>query len=437
MSLEAEQSVIGAILLRPESFDRVAEIINPDDFTDVRHTWVMLAAEKLRSESKPVDVITVCDLISSQGRVPDLGYFVEITKSLPSIANIEAYAAVVRDKRVERDLIQKANDMAGIVYGDGSTSEKIEKITTLVAGIGEEASGDVRIAGTIVKSAIELWQKRLDNNGALMGYSTGFADIDIRTMGLQAPDLWVIAAGSGKGKTTFAMNMVQAVGIQQHKPVLVFSLEMSGEQIIDRLMASTGRIPLQLIKSGKMFESEYQSAIAPTADKIKNANIYVDDRPGLSIGQIKAGARKFFRKHGEGLLVVDYIGLVSGAGNSKEERTASVSGAMKGIAKELNIPVVALAQINRNSVARSEKRPVASDLRDSAAIEHDSDILIMLHEDEAINPGTMEANFVKHRNGECGVDYLTKRLDINRFEDQAKGFRPEQQKRGTAFEYES
>ena len=254
-------------------------------------------------------------------------------------------------------------------------------------------------------------------------------------MGLQGPDLITIAAGSGKGKTTLAMNMAQAVAINQNKPVLVFSLEMSGEQIIDRLTASVGGIPLNLIKSGKVFGSSFEHAIVPAVNAIKGSNLHIDDRGGLSIGQIKATARKFFKKHGSGLLVVDYIGLVRAKAQNKEGVVAMVSGELKALAKELNIPVIALAQMNRNGVQRSDKRPVSSDLRDSAAIEHDSDILIMLHEDEENNAGVMEAHFIKHRNGETGTEYLVKNLAMNRFETMPVGYQPKEKEQASSFSY--
>jgi replicative DNA helicase len=422
----AEQSVIGGLLIDPSKLPDVLEYVTGSDFYDFKHQSYFKAIDALAEAKEPVDVTTVCDWLQDMGYKPDIGYLVTIAQGTPSTANIHAYARAVKDCSTERKLLGMADEMAGIVRGDGRTSDKIEAINQLMSGLSRDDKGAIRDASSIMVNLIDQWQTRFERDNALMGYSTGFIALDNRTMGLQAPDLTIIAAGSGRGKTTLAMNMVESVAIHQNKPVLVFSLEMSGEQLLDRLTASVGRIPLKAIKSGKVFGSEHETALVPAASKIKSSNLHIDDRGGLTIGQIQATARKFFRQHGEGLLVVDYIGLVTGKGQSKEEKIASVSGGLKTLAKELSIPVVALAQINRNGVQRGCKRPLASDLRDSAAIEHDADALIMLFEDEVDNPGVMEAHFVKLRNGEPGTDYLLKRLDINRFENMASGYEPEE-----------
>ena len=417
----AEQSVIGGILLDSAKLPDVIELINHSDFHDFKNQMIFKAVESLSDRQEPIDITTICDWLQDMGYSPDLGYLMTIADGTPSASNIRSYARAVKDCSTERGLLAIADEMTGIVRGDGRTDEKLESIQGLLSHIHTDDGGSIREASEIMKSLVDTWQDRSTRDGSLMGYSTGFEAIDKRTMGLQAPDLTIIAAGSGKGKTTLAMNMVESVAIHQKKPTLVFSLEMSGEQLLDRLTASTGKIPLSLIKNGTVFNTEHQTALVPAVHKIKESNLHIDDRGGLSIGQIQATARKFFRKHGQGLLVVDYIGLVSAKGNNKQEQIAMVSGGLKSLAKELSIPVVALAQMNRNGVQRGDKRPLASDLRDSAAIEHDADALIMLFEDEINNPGVMEANFVKLRNGECGTDYLVKRLEVNRFEKYGGG----------------
>ena len=431
----AEQSVIGGILINASKLADVQELITNQDFYDQKHALFFKAIECLAEKQEPIDIATICDWVQDHGTAPDLSYLMNIAKGTPSSSNIGAYARAVADCSTERRLLSIADDMASIVRGTGRTTEKMESIQQLLSSVNQDTGGSIREASEIMQNLVETWQERSTRDGSLIGYSTGFDAIDKRTMGLQAPDLTIIAAGSGKGKTTLAMNMVEAVAIHQKKPTLVFSLEMSGEQLLDRLTAATGKIPLALIKNGTVFNTPHQNSIIPAVQKIKESNLHIDDRGGLSIGQIQATARKFFRKHGEGLLVVDYIGLVSAKGNNKQEQIAMVSGGLKSLAKELSIPVVALAQMNRNGVQRGDKRPLASDLRDSAAIEHDADALIMLYEDEDNNPGIMEANFVKLRNGECGTDYLVKRLDLNRFENMEAGYRPEESKQEQGFVY--
>jgi replicative DNA helicase len=423
-SIVPEQAVIGGLLINPRKIPDVMEIVNHNDFSDHRHQQAFRAIATLCDQNKPIDVITVLEQMADNGFTADLGYFAGLAKNTASTANIRSYAQAVKNNSIELRLAAIGNEIAMVAHGEGSTEEKLESVNQLVSSIGQDQGSGIRDTDTVMKSLIEQWQKRSEIDGSLMGYSTGFESIDKRMMGLQAPDLITIAAQSGKGKTTFAMNMVQAVAVYQKKPTLVFSLEMSAEQLLDRLTAAVGGIPLSMIRNGSVFGSEHDYKIMPAAKKIKDANLFIDDRGGLSVAQIQATARKFFRQHGEGLLVVDYIGLVSGKGLSKQEQTAHVSGSLKSLAKELNIPVVALAQMNRNSVQRGDKRPVASDLRDSAAIEHDSDCLMMLHTDEEQAPLTTEVHFVKHRNGECGVDYLTKNLGVCRFENQEAGYQP-------------
>lgn len=415
--LLVEQSVIGGLMLDSEKKYDVLALLNAKDFGEYRHELYFKAIASLIDKNQAVDVLTVCDELQVQGITPDLHYLAEIAKNTPSTANIDSYARAVKDCSTERRLLALADQIASTVHGDGRTLEKVERINQLVSTVNRDSGGEVREASEIMKSLLATWEQRSEMDGSLMGYSTGFKAFDARTMGLQAPDLIVIAASSGRGKTTLAMNMVQSVAIEQKKPVLVFSLEMSGEQLMDRMTAAVGRIPLGQIKNGTVFGGDNSHAVIPAVQKIKDSNLHVDDRGGLSIGQIQATTRKFFKKHGSGLLVVDYIGLVGGKGINKQEQIASVSGALKSLAKELSIPVVSLAQLNRNNTQRAEKRPVASDLRDSAAIEHDADWLVMLYEDELNEPGVMEAITVKLRNGEPGTDRLVKRLDINRFED--------------------
>jgi len=431
----AEQSVIGGILLSVDKLPDVLEILTNSDFHDHKHQMFFKAIESLSDKQEPIDITTICDWLQDMGEIPDLSYLMLIADKTPSSSNIASYARAVKDCSTERRLLSVTEEMESIIRGDGRTDEKMESIQGLLSHLHTDEGGSIREASEIMKSLVDTWQERSTRDGSLMGYSTGFEALDKRTMGLQAPDLTIIAAGSGKGKTTLAMNMVEAVAIHQKMPTLVFSLEMSGEQLLDRLTAATGKIPLALIKNGTVFNTPHQNSIVLAVHKIKESNLHIDDRGGLSIGQIQATARKFFRKHGQGLLVVDYIGLVSAKGNNKQEQIAMVSGGLKSLAKELSIPVLALAQMNRNGVQRGDKRPLASDLRDSAAIEHDADALIMLYEDEISNPGVMEANFVKLRNGECGTDYLVKRLELNRFENMPAGYQPEEAEKETGFNY--
>ncbi len=292
-SIVPEQAVIGGILINALKIPDVMEIVNHNDFSDHRHQQAFRSIATLCDQNKPIDVITVLEQMADNGFTGDLGYFAGLAKNTASTANIRSYAQAVKNNSIELRLAAIGNEIAMVAHGEGSTEEKLESVNQLVSSIGQDQGSGIRDTDTVMKSLIEQWQKRSEIDGSLMGYSTGFESIDKRMMGLQAPDLITIAAQSGKGKTTFAMNMVQAVAVYQKKPTLVFSLEMSAEQLLDRLTAAVGGIPLSLIRNGSVFGSEHDYKIMPAAKKIKDANLFIDDRGGLSVAQSKQRLESF------------------------------------------------------------------------------------------------------------------------------------------------
>ena len=425
---EAEQSLIGGLLISTDNFADVLAIVEWPDFFEERCQNYFKAIEGLINEQKPVDEITVCDWLETHHHIPDLSYLAEITKNTPSASNIVHYAAAVKSASRERELLTISKYMAEIIHSNVTTPEKEEKIQVLISSFSSGTVEDFRTTSEVLPNLIKDWDIRSKRDGSLLGYSTGLKELDKRLMGLQAPDMIVIAGKSGTGKTTLAMNIVQSVAMDQSIPTLVFTLEMSGEQLVDRLVSAVSGIPFLEVRSGRFLNNPtYSHLITPTLQKIKDANLTIVDNGATSITQIQANARRFFRNHGKGLLVIDYVSLVSGPGRG-EERISYISRTLKALAKELNITIIVLTQMNRNVLQRNDKRPIASDLRESAALEHDCDALLMLYEDEASNPGVMEVICRKLRNGPTGTDYLKMNLAVNRFNNLDDGYaKPEQE----------
>lgn len=437
-SEEAEQAVLGGLMLNNHRIDDVIEIISANDFYQDRHRTIFAAITVVHSQGKPSDPLTVAELLEQKSELDRVGgftYLNDLLDGTPSAANIRTYALIVKDHAKQRALLMLAQTISRTVYEPGDTAEKISHIESLFTKLEINTEIGERGPLEVLRSCKDIWERRANSQNGLMGFSTGFKTLDERTMGLQGPDYWVIAAESSKGKTALGINIAQNVAVDQKQPVQVFSLEMSAEQLMDRMVASVGQIPLKDIKRGKLFDPRYSQQFSAAIRKIKESKIFIDDRAGLTIDQIKSASRRFYRKHGPCLIVVDYIGLVNGKGGNKEERIADVSRQLKQIAKELNSPLIALCQTNRNSLVRNDKRPQASDIRDSAAIQHDCDILIMLYETDPNPDNVMEIIFRKHRNGEVGTDYLEKHLYVSTFKNIQGLYEPDVAQNQEAFSY--
>ena len=429
--IESEQSVLGGLLIDPNSFDRIDFLVESDFYREdhriiFRHLSLMLA------ERKPVDVVTLAEFLLSSG-VPEerigLSYLGELQANTPSAVNITRYAEVVRAKRSLRDLLKASARIADLAQADSPVpvEERIDEAQAIVFALAEsrqpgdsDESDDI---GAILASVVEDIQERFDRGGQITGVSTGFVDLDEKTGGLQDGDLIIVAGRPSMGKTAFAINVAEHVTANEGKPVIVFSMEMTREQLVARSLASLGGIPMNAIRSGQGIEWDNLSF---AVGKLHRSPLRIVDAPAMTIQQMRAKARRMARKKGLALIVVDYIQLARGDGASKsgsrEQEVASVSRGLKAMAKEFGCPVIALSQLNRKVEDRSDKRPMLSDLRDSGAIEQDADVILMMYRDDYYNKespdkGIAEVIIGKQRMGETGMVPLLFRGEVSRFEN--------------------
>ena len=420
-SMDAEQSVLGGLMLDNRAFDNVADKIRESDFYRREHQLIFRAMARLVEQSKPLDVLTVSEALRDLNELDQVGgevYLFELANNTPTAANITAYAEIVRERSVLRLLIEAANDIANNAFNPQgrSITELLDGAERCVFSISEQgARGDGPVN---IKSYLAKTMDRIDtlfhSNNPITGVPTGYHDLDDMTSGLQSSDLVIIAGRSSMGKTTLAMNIAENVAIKSRLPVLIFSMEMPGEAIVMRLLSSLCRIDQLRIRTGKLTDEDWPR-ISSTVSMLSDAPLYIDDTPGISPAEMRARARRLAKEHGQlGLIVVDYLQLMQVPGNS-ENRTAEISEisrSLKGLAKELSVPVIALSQLNRGLEQRADKRPVMSDLRESGAIEQDADLIVFIYRDEVYNEnsadkGSAEIIIAKQRNGPIGKVRLT------------------------------
>ena len=414
--LESEQSVLGGLLIDPNAFDRI-DFLAESDFYREDHRIIFRHIALMLAERKPVDVITVAESLLSSGISNDyigLAYLGQLAANTPSAANIARYAEVVRDKRSLRDLLEASARISELAQSDSSkpADERIDEAQGIVFALAEsrqssdsDESDDV---GSILSGVVEDIQERFDRGGQITGTPTGFADLDEKTCGLQGGDLIIVAGRPSMGKTAFAVNVAEHVAANEGKPVLIFSMEMSKKQLIERSIASLGGVSMNAIRTGQGIEWDNLSF---AIGKLHRSQLRIVDTPAMTVHQMRSRARRMARKNGLALIVVDYIQLARGESDkngSREQEVASISRGLKALAKEFNCPVIALSQLNRKVEDRGDKRPMLSDLRDSGAIEQDADIILMMYRDEYYKPDTPEKGIAeiiigKQRMGETGI----------------------------------
>ncbi|MCC5826957.1 replicative DNA helicase [Alkalimonas sp.] len=439
-SIEAEQSVLGGLMLDNEAWDRVAEKVVEQDFYLRAHRLIFNALTKLAEQNQPMDLITVSQALEQNQKLDDVGgfaYLGEIAKNTPSAANILAYAEIVRERAVIRDMIGVAHDIADAGYDpQGRTSaELLDFAETRVFKIAEQRANANEgpepihdILSKTIEKIDELFSK--PHNG-VTGVSTGYVDLDKMTSGLQPSDLIIVAARPSMGKTTFAMNLCEHAAITSDKPVLIFSLEMPSEQIMMRMLASIGRIDQTRIRTGQLEDEDWARLSSAIELLNTKGKMYIDDASGLTPTEVRSRARRVAREHGGlSMIMVDYLQLMTVPGMS-ENRTleiAEISRSLKALAKELKVPVVALSQLNRSLEQRADKRPVNSDLRESGSIEQDADLIMFIYRDEVYNDdsadkGSAEIIIGKQRNGPIGRVRLTFHGQYSRFDNYAGTYR--------------
>lgn len=434
-SIEAEQSVLGSLMISPDAWDKVADVLIEGDFYNRSHRIIYASIMRLINANQSVDAVTVKDELTLHNSLEDAGgfvYLIELAKNTPSAANVAAYAYSIREKAVVRELIGVAHDIAEVGYNpEGRDSKEVlDFAETKVFEIAEKRTGAGE--GPVdVKSALKKTVDRLDElvkqDSDVTGVSTGFNDLDKKTSGLQRSDLVIVAARPSMGKTTFAMNLCENAMMMQDKPVLVFSLEMPAEQIMMRMLASLSRVDQTKIRNARLDDTDWVKLQQTMQSLHKKDNLFIDDSSGLTPMELRTRARKLAReKGGLSMIMIDYLQLMR-VPSLSENRTleiAEISRSLKALAKELEVPVVALSQLNRGLEQRSDKRPINSDLRESGSIEQDADLIMFIYRDEVYNEnseykGIAEIIIGKQRNGPIGTSRLTFQGQFSRFDNYA------------------
>ena len=430
-SVEAERAVLGGLMLDQKAWERIIGHITEYDFYKPEHAVIFLAISQLFEKNKPSDVVTVTDILKAQNTIQKAGgesYIYQLADVTPSTANIVAYADIVHERAVLRKLMQVGHDIVADAFDVQGKDIKqvLDQAETKVFQIADQhnkGSGPVDIS-TLLARATDRLDELYHSDQAITGLATGYKDLDEMTSGLQPGDLIIIAGRPSMGKTAFAMNIAEHAALTCDKPTLVFSLEMPADSLALRMLSSLGRIDQHVVRTGKLRDNDWPR-ITSAVSMLSEAKLFVDDTPALTPGELRARARRIAREHeGIGLIVVDYLQLMttSRAGENRSTEISAISRSLKALAKELNVPVVALSQLNRSLETRPDKRPVMSDLRESGAIEQDADLIGFIYRDEVYNEesprkGIAEIIIAKHRNGPIGKIHLTFLGKYTRFEN--------------------
>ena len=436
-SIEAESSVLGGLLLDNGAWDRVGDVLIDSDFYRYEHRLVYAAVGKLVGESKPADVITVHEELQRQGKGEEIGglaYLNALAQYVPSAGNIRRYAEIVRERSILRQLVSASDDIATNAFNPKgrAVATILDEAEGKIFKIGEQSSRmkqGFQGMDSLVVQLLDRVQEMADNPNDVTGVPTGFYDLDRMTAGLQPGDLVVLAARPSMGKTAFAINIAEHVALNEGLPVAVFSMEMGAAQLAVRIVGSIGRIDQGHLRTGKLTDEEWPR-LTEAIERLRNVSLHIDETPGLTPSELRANARRLARQCGKlGLIVVDYLQLMSGSSSDGENRATElgeISRGLKALAKELQCPVIALSQLNRSVEQRTDKRPMMSDLRESGAIEQDADIIMFIYRDDYYNkdsrePGVAEIIIGKQRNGPTGTVKLTFLKPLTRFENMAFG----------------
>jgi replicative DNA helicase len=419
-SIEAEQSVLGGLMLDNEAWHQVSERVTEGDFYRRDHNEIFRAVEALANQGKPYDVVTLAEWLQNNELLEAVGglqYLAELSENTPSAANIEAYADIVRERSVLRSLVRAGTDIAESGYRtEGrSADELLDAAEGLVFAIADRETrsnrGFRRIKELLV-GALDRIDLLFQRDNPITGVATGFYEVDMMTSGLQPSDLVIVAGRPSMGKTAFAVNIAQHAAVKESLPVAIFSMEMPSEQLAMRMLSSLGRIDQHKVRTGKLGDDDWPR-LTHAVGILSEVDIYIDDTPALSPGELRSRCRRLAREHGLGLVVVDYLQLMQVHGSKENRATeiSEISRSLKALAKELNVPVVALSQLNRSLESRNDKRPVMSDLRESGAIEQDADVIMFIYRDEvydedSADKGIAEIIIGKQRNGPIGIRKL-------------------------------
>ena len=424
---EAERSVLGAILLEPEALITASEIILPADFYKIGHQKIFDAMLALSDRGEPVDVVTVTEQLSATQELENVGgmtYLSELATAVPTSAHVEQYAKIIEEKSTLRRLIRTAAD----IIEEGYTREdEVEEVVAqaearMMEVSNRKNSGDFRSIDDVLVETFANIEVLHQHQGEVTGIPTGFDDLDKITAGFQRNDLIIVAARPSVGKTAFALNIAQNVGTKTDENVAIFSLEMGADQLVMRMLCAEGNINAQSLRTGDLTDDDWDKLVMATGT-LSSAGIYIDDSPGLRVNEIRSKCRRLKQEHGLGMIIIDYLQLISGSGRSGENRqqeVSEISRSLKGLARELEVPVIALSQLSRGVEQRQDKRPMMSDLRESGSIEQDADIVSFLYRDDYYDKESESSNMIeiiiaKQRNGPTGTVTLAFVKEFNKF----------------------
>jgi len=425
----AERAILGAILLSPESLDKTQEEgLRSEDFSQPQHQLLFETFTELVRAGKAVDVVTVAGRLDEQGKLEGVGgytYLSGLSGAVPSVANLTEYIVRVREKKTLRNLLDTASTISEAIYsGDLGAEEGLEQAESKILDLrqGRDSSKLARL-GDVAEAVYEQLRERAENPSDVTGIATGFRDLDKLLAGLQNSDLIIVAARPSMGKTAFSLNLVAHATLREGASAAFFSLEMSKEQIATRILTSEARINGMRMRTGQLRQDDW-TPMLEAIERMDAAKLYIDDTPAMSVAGIRAKCRRLEATSGLDVILVDYLQLMRGDGSeqSREQEISSISRGLKALAKEFQVPVVALSQLNRGVEQRADKRPMMSDLRESGAIEQDADVIMFLYRDEVYNPspdnaGLAEALVRKQRNGAIGETHLYWRAEFARFEN--------------------
>lgn len=415
-SLDAESSLLGALMLDPEAIVKVADIVTADDFYEERHRYIYEAAKTLYDQHRPIDVLTLTDQLKGAGILNDVGgagYITELTNYVPTAAHVEEYASIVATKAMRRRLIKASQDISELGFNEKkSLQELIETAEQRLFEVSQAGTGqDLVSIEEVLGDSFERLDELHKDKGKIRGVSTGYRDLDNKLAGFQKSDLIVLAARPSMGKTALALNFAQNVAIKSKATVLFFSLEMSKEQLVDRMLASEAGVDSWNLRTGNLTDQDFEK-ISHAMGTLGEAPIYIDDSPGVTVSDLRTKARREAHKRDVGLIIVDYLQLMSGGSrfggeSNRVQEISEISRGLKGIARELNVPIIALSQLSRSVESRHPQIPQLADLRESGSIEQDADVVMFIYREDYYNPDTDRKGIVdllikKHRNGPVG-----------------------------------
>lgn len=431
-SMEAEQSVIGAMIMDRDAIVVASEIVLGEDFYNKQYGVLFDSMVELHDEGKPVDLVTLQDRLKEKDVPPEVSspeFIRDLIVAVPTAANVKYYAGIVADKAVLRRLIRLNEEIANDCYVGKESLESIladteKRVFDLIQRRGADEFVPIR---QIVMNAMDNIERASRNKGNVTGVATGFLDLDYKTAGMQPSDLILIAARPSMGKTAFVLNVAEYVAFKQNKTVAIFSLEMSKEQLVNRLFSMEAKVDSQHLRTGNLSEAEWEKLIESAA-QIGKSNLIIDDTPGISIPELRSKCRKYKLEHNLDMVIIDYLQLMSGSGrstDSRQQEISDISRSLKALARELHVPVVALSQLSRAVEQRPDHRPMLSDLRESGAIEQDADVVMFIYRDDYYNKdtekkGIAEIIIAKQRNGPIGTVELVWLPDYTKFANLAK-----------------